>query len=220
MSLQEELDAHRTATRSNFPPGFATIIGQTVADLIASSQADRALKVGDLAPAFDLRDQDGAVVSSSDLLRKGPLVLSFYRGVWCPLCNIELKALQAALGEITARGAVLVAISQQTQVNNRKTRRENSLTFPILSDKDGDVGAGFGLRWTLPEAMREVHRKLGGPLPAFNGEDSWTLPIPARYAIAQDGVIAYSEVSPDYSKRPEPSDLFPVLDSLNHLVSA
>ena len=94
------------------------------------------------------------------------------------------------------------------------------MRFPILSDNGGDVGAAFGLRWVVPEEMREVHRNLGGPLPTFNGENSWTLPMPARYVIGRDGVIAYAEVNPDYTKRPEPDALFPVLDRLKAPVIA
>lgn len=215
MTLQDELNAYKSApAHPNFRPEFGPILGRTISGLIASGQAERALKAGDDAPPFDLPDHDGVVVSSSDLLKHGPVVFSFYRGVWCPFCNIEMKALQSALGDILARGATLVAISQQTQANNRKSRRLNDLNFPVLSDKGGDVGAAFGLRWVIPEEMREVHRQLGGPIPAFNGEESWTLPMPARYVIGQDGIIAYAEVNPDYSKRPEPSDLFPALDRL------
>ena len=128
--------------------------------------------------------------------------------------------MQAALGEIEARGAALVAVSQQTPANNRKSRRENDLHFQILSDKGGEVGAAFGLRWVVPEEMREVHRQLGGPLPTFNGEESWTLPMPGRYVIGQDGLIAYAEVNADYTKRPEPSELFPILDRLRRSEAA
>jgi len=221
MTLQERLDAYKAGPKHpNFTPEFGAISGRTVAGLIASGQAERAFKVGDAAPAFDLPDQDGAMVSSAELLKKGPVVMSFYRGVWCPFCNIELKALQEALGEIQARGASLIAISQQTPPNSRKSQRDNHLSFPILSDKGGEIGAAFGLRWKVPEEMCEVHRKLGGPLPTFNGEDSWTLPIPARYVIGQNGVIAYAEVNADYTKRPEPSGLFPVLDKLGRRVAA
>jgi peroxiredoxin len=220
MTLQEKLNAYKAEPKPGFPPEFGAIAGRTIGALIASGQAARALKVGDRAPAFNLQDQDGMAVSSADLLETGPMVLSFYRGVWCPFCNIELKALQEALGEIQARGASLLAISQQTPANSRKSQRENALTFPILSDKGGEVGAAFGLRWVVPEEMREVHRKLGGPLPTFNGEESWTLPMPARYVIGQDGVIVYAQVSPDYTKRPEPSDVFPVLDRLKTAAAA
>lgn len=107
-----------------------------------------------------------------------------------------------------------MAISRQTQANNRKSRRENDLHFPVLGDKGGEVGAAFGLRWVIPEEMREVHRQLSGPIPTFNGEESWTLPMPARYVIGRDGIIVYAEVNPDYTKRPEPSDLFPVIERL------
>jgi peroxiredoxin len=221
MTLQDKLDAAKAAPQHpKFRPEFGAIAAHTISTLIASGQAGRALKVGDRATAFDLPDQDGVGLSSTDLLKKGPLVLSFYRGVWCPFCNIELRTLQEALGDIQARGASLVAISQQTLANNRKSRRENDLDFPILSDKGGELGAAFGIRWVIPEEMREVHRQLGGPIPNFNGEESWTLPMPARYVIRQDGVIAYAEVNPDYTKRPEPSDLFPILDRLRQSASA
>lgn len=214
MTLKERLDAYKAVPNPNIRPEFRPIIGRTLSDLIASGQAQRSLQAGVRAPDFTLDDQDGMPMALSDLLEKGPLVVSFYRGVWCPFCNIELKALEEALGELHARGASLVAISQQTPSNSRKAQRENGLSFPILSDKGGDVGAAFGLRWTVPEDMREVHKKLGGPLPTFNGEDSWTLPIPARYIISQSGTIVYAQANADYTQRPEPDDLFPVLDRL------
>jgi peroxiredoxin len=169
MTLQDELDAFKsTPPPPDFPQEFGPILGRTISSLIASGQAERALRAGDNAPPFELPDQDGVVVSSAELLKQGPVVVSFYRGVWCPFCNIEMKALQAALGDIQAWGATLVAISQQTQANNRKSRRQNDLNFAVLSDKGGDVGAAFGLRWVIPEEMREVHRrallpKAGGP---------------------------------------------------------
>jgi peroxiredoxin len=220
MTLQQELDAYKATPKPHILPEFRPVIGRTIADLIASAQAQTARKAGERAPDFVLPDQNGAAVSSADLLAKGPLVVSFYRGVWCPFCNIELKALEVALSDIRARGATLVAISQQTPPNSRKAQRDNGLSFPILSDKGGEVGAAFGLRWVVPEDMREVHKKLGGPLPVFNGEDSWTLPMPARYVIGQDGVIVYGEVNPDYTQRPEPGDLFLILDRLKQADAA
>ncbi len=221
MSLQEELDAYKTAPKPSMVPAeLGAISGRTIAGLVASGQAERALKVGDRAPVFTLPDQDGAQVSSTELLAKGPLVLSFYRGVWCPFCNIELRAMQRALDALHARGASLAAISQQTPANSRKSQRENGLTFPILSDHGGNIGHAFGLRWVVPADMCEMHRKLGGPLPTFNGEDSWTLPMPARYVIGQDGVIGYAEVNPDYTRRPEPGDMLPVLDRLHTIAAA
>lgn len=215
LPLQDKLDALRIEFETSIaPPAAVEVLHRSVDELIASGAAERALKAGDLAPSFVLPAAEAKLVSSRDLLAKGPLVLTFYRGVWCPYCNFDLQALEAARGELERRGASLVAISEQTAANSRKSQRQNGLGFPILIDKGGEIGAGFGLRWTVPDYLRGVHRQVGADLVPFNGEDSWTLPMPARHVIDQDGVIAYAEVNPDYTRRPEPSDVFPVLDAL------
>jgi peroxiredoxin len=127
---------------------------------------------------------------------------------------MELQALEASRPEIEALGASVVAISPQRPVNSRKSQRENRLGFPILSDQGNEVAAAFGLRFALPDYLVALYRQLGTDLPTVNGEDSWTLPMPARFVIGRDGVIAYSEVNPDYTRRPEPAELLPVLRSL------
>ncbi|NIE85278.1 MULTISPECIES: peroxiredoxin-like family protein [unclassified Burkholderia] len=217
MSLQQKLDAFKADFRAGKPPYNAPaeihpIMERATAELIASGQAGRAVQAGDRAPQFTLSDQDGKLVSSADLLAQGPLVITFYRGVWCPYCNLELQALDAALPQLREYGARLVAISPQTPVNSRKSVRDNQLDFPVLSDAKGEVGAAFGLRFALPDYLVELYRKLKNDLPVTNDDPSWTLPMPARYVIGQDGVVLYSEVNPDYTRRPEPEDLFPVLE--------
>jgi peroxiredoxin len=159
-------------------------------------------------------------VSSGDLLAKGPLVVSFYRGVWCPYCNLDLQALQAASGEIEARGATIVAVSPQTAPNSRKSQRDNKLTFPILSDEKSRVAAAFGLRFSLPDYLVELYKGFKNDLPTFNDDPAWVLPMPARYVIGADGVIVYAEVNPDYTQRPDPSELLPVLDKLRMTAAA
>ncbi|MFA5970614.1 MAG: peroxiredoxin-like family protein [Sphingomonas sp.] len=219
MSLQAKLDAFKADFEAGNPPYNAPqsvieVMRRATAELRDSGQAERALKVGDKAPAFALNDPDGNEVSSTDLLGKGPLIVSFYRGVWCPYCNMDLQALQAALPEFQARGANLVAISPQTAVNSRKSVRQNELTFPILSDPHNDVADAFGLRFAMPDYLINLYKNLKNDLPGFNGDDSWTLPMPARYVIGQDGTILYAEVNPDYTRRPEPTDLLPALDTV------
>lgn len=219
MKLQEQLDDFRTKFESGqlpFKPTQAQLdtIKRATNELVASGQADRALKAGDVAPEFELEDADGNTVRSRDLLADGPLVVSFYRGVWCPYCNIELKALEATRSEFEARGAQLVAISPQTAPNSRKSQRDNGLGFPILSDQDSKVAAAFGIRFSLPDDLIELYKGFGNDLPAINNDSSWVLPMPARYVIGTDGVIAYTEVNPDYTRRPDPSELLPVLDRL------
>jgi peroxiredoxin len=186
---------------------------RATAELIAAGAADRALKAGDRAPDFVLTDPDGRPVAASDLLAHGPLVVSFYRGVWCPYCNMDLQALQAALPAITARGAALVAISPQTAPNSRRSQRDNKLDFPILSDPRNDVAAAFGVRFALPDYLVDLYKNVfQNDLELVNGDPSWTLPMPARFVIGQDGTILYAEVSPDYTRRPDPEELLPVLD--------
>ena len=215
LPLQGKLDAFKVEFDTRLaPPAAVEALHRSVDELIASGAPARALKVGDVAPEFTLPDPDGNQVSSRALLASGPLVVSFYRGVWCPYCNYELTALEGVRSQIEARGASLVAISQQLAPNSRKSQRQNGLGFPILSDHAGELAAQFNLRWTLPEYLRVAHRTLGADLPQFNGEDSWTLPMSARYVIAQDGTIVYAEVNGDYTRRPEPSLMFPVLEQL------
>jgi peroxiredoxin len=216
MTLQTKLDAFKTDFEAgkppyNVPPAVIEVMHRATAELIASGAATRALKAGDKAPLFTLNDPGGNPVSSGDLLAKGPLVVSFYRGVWCPYCNMELQALQAALPEFENLGARLVAISPQTAVNSRKSMRQNELGFPILSDAHNDVAAAFGLRFELPDYLVDLYKDLKNDLPAFNGDPSWTLPMPGRFVIAQDGTILYAEVNPDYTHRPEPEDMLPAL---------
>ncbi|MDF3811904.1 peroxiredoxin-like family protein [Rhodopseudomonas sp. BAL398] len=217
MPLQGKLDAFKFEFDNNLaPPAAVEALHRSTDELIASGAQSRALKVGDVAPEFTLPDPDGNPVASKVVLANGPLVVTFYRGAWCPFCNFDLSALEEARSEIELRGATLVAISQQTAPNSRKSQRQNGLGFPILGDHGGEIAAQFGVRWTLPGYLREVQKALGADLAQFNGEDSWTLPMPARYVIAQDGTIVYAEVNADYTRRPEPSAIFPVLEQLSH----
>jgi peroxiredoxin len=220
MSLQDKLDAFKADFKGgkppyNAPPEIHPIMERATAALIESGQAARAIKAGDRAPGFALKDQDGNEVSSAELLRHGPLVITFYRGMWCPYCNIELQAINEVLPQIEGYGANVIAISPQTAVNSRKSVRDNKLGFPVLSDTNGEVGAAFGLRFALPDYLVDLYKALKNDLPAFNADPSWTLPMPARYVIGQDGIVLYSEVNPDYTHRPDPVDMFPVLERAN-----
>ena len=216
MTLQDRLDAFKADFEAGKPPynvpySVIEVMHRATTELIASGAAGRALKAGERAPAFTLNDPDGQPVSSRDLLAQGPLVVSFYRGVWCPYCNMELQALQETLPEFQTLGANLVAISPQTPVNSRKSVRQNGLGFAILSDTHNDVAAAFGLRFAMPDYLIELYKSLKNDLPSFNDDDSWTLPMPGRFVIGQDSIILYAEVNPDYTRRPEPQNMLPAL---------
>lgn len=216
MRLQDKLDAFtaNAVEKGLISPSILALFAKGTKDLVESGQAERTVKAGDVAPVFSLPDADGAIFDTRKHLARGPLVATFYRGVWCPYCNFDLQALEAARGEIESRGASLVALSMQNAANSRKSQRDNRLGFPILVDFKGAVADRFGLRFTLPDHLIEVYKQFGNDLVQINGEPSWRLPMPARYVIDRDGVVAYAEVNPDYTKRPDPSELFPVLDSL------
>ncbi len=220
MTLQAKLDAFKADFEAGKPPynvpySVIQTMHRATAELTASGLAERAKKVGDKAPTFALKDPEGNLVSSQELLAKGSLVVSFYRGVWCPYCNMDLQALQEALPDFKKFEASLVAISPQIAPNSRRSTRENKLTFPILSDTKGEVGAAFGLKFKLPDYLIDLYKSLKNELPSFNDDPEWTLPMPARYVIGQDGTIVYSEVNPDYTLRPEPQDMFSVLRKIS-----
>lgn len=214
MSLQDKLDGFKAQFKTMAPDGAFDAFARSTQELIDSGQALRALKAGDTIPYSVLTDSDRNELTLNELLSEGPVVLTFYRGVWCPYCNIELKALEEAAADIRARGATLVAISMQGAADSRKSQKDNDLSFPILTDKNGELADKLGIRWTLQDYVIPFHQGFGVELPRIHGDGQWNLPMPARYIVATDGTIAYAEVNPDYTRRPEPADLFPVLDKL------
>lgn len=212
-TLQDKLDAMRAHFENDLlPPEAVEIMHAATAELEASGQAERALKAGEQAPDFKLTDAEGQSISLNTLLKDGPLVLTFYRGVWCPYCNEDLKALEATASQIREAGASLAAISPQLAVSNRKAQRDNGLSFPVLSDHGNTVAAAFGLRFKMPDSLIDLYKnRFNNDLAIVNGEPSWTLPMPARYLIAPSKTIIYSEVNADYTRRPDPSELLPLL---------
>jgi peroxiredoxin len=182
--------------------------------LIATFQAERALKAGNCAPPFRLRDQRGAALASETLLRRGPVLLAFYSGSWCPPCNQDLKIFERLRPDVEERGATFVSISQQTVAENLKAHELLKLRFPILSDRGARIAEQFGVRWRVPTPLREIHRKSGIDLPLLDGDESWTLPIPARFILDRAGVIVYSEINPGHSSPSNARDVLPVLDHL------
>ena len=215
MGLQDKLDALREELESRKLTSEAVgLLRKSRDELIAAKLADRAVGVGDTAPAFSLPDADGKEFSLDALLKGGPVVLSFYRGAWCPFCNTELQGLEAALPEIRSYGASLLAISPQTPSNSRKSQRDNELTFPVLADQGRKVASAYGLCWAVQDDLRKLYHEQGVDLEVLNGNKDWTLPMPARYVVASDGTVVYAEVSPDYTVRPDPSELIPTLKQL------
>lgn len=179
--------------------------------LTASGAARRGLRAGVPAPGFSLYDCEGGAVSLSDALSSGPAVVTFHGGLWCPTCIADLQALEAALPEYTYRGTTLLAISPQTPNHNRAVREQAGTSFPLLADPRNRVAASFGVLVKLTPGLIDLYQRSGIDLPTLNGDESWTLPLPARFVIATDRSIRYAEVSADFTRRTDPLELLPVL---------
>jgi len=212
MTLQANLKAITEGVRQQAPAEVFAAIEAANAKLEISGIAGRALKAGDRIPDFDLPDATGKVVRSGELLAAGPLVISFYRGSWCPYCSLELKTLQQNLSEFRARGATLVAISPQTPDESLTTKQKNELAFPVLSDAGRKVARKFGLVFTLDETLKPIFKAFGIDLLAHNGVDTWELPIPATYVVAKSGKIVSACVDVDYRNRAEPAEILKWLE--------
>jgi peroxiredoxin len=163
---------------------------------------------------FALPDALGRQVALSDLLERGPVVIAFYRGEWCPYCNLQLRAYQQVLPAIRARGASLVAISPQTPDHSLSMAEKNELGFPVLSDIGNAVARRFGLIFTIDASVRAAHEQVGANLPAYNGDDSWELPMAGMFIVDQSGTIRLAFVDPDFTRRLEPSAIIERLDEL------
>jgi len=219
MSLQEKLSAFKAQFESGQPPFEAVpaaahaVMKRATDELRASGIAERVLTSG-AAPLFTLDDANGVLVSLGDLLQKGAVVLSFYRGAWCPYCNIELQELERHAARIRAAGATLVTVTPQTGANSRKIIEQHKLGYPMLSDPGNAVAAQYGLRFQMPDYLIALYQQFGVDLPAFNGDSSWSLPMPARFVIDRQGRIRYAKADPDYTRRPEPDEVMPILESL------
>lgn len=215
MTLTEQIQEFRTNFRKNVAENIQETMGAATAALKASGILDHVVTEGQTAPDFALPNADGSLIRLSEKLKDGPVVVSFYRGQWCPYCNLELRALEAALPEFQKRGAQLMAISPQTPDNSLSTAEKNALTFDVLSDVGNLVAREFGLVFTLPEEIRPIYAGFGLDLPAHNGDDTFELPIPATYVIGQDGAIALSFIDADYTSRLEPAVIISALDKLS-----
>ena len=214
MNLTQALADYQAQFLAKRPQEVLAVMRQTTEDLAQSGIVNKALTVGDVIPPIELPNAVGDRISVPHLLGQGPVVISFYRGDWCPYCNLELRALQQVLPEIQGLGAQLVAISPETPDSSLSTQEKNELSFQILSDVGNQVAQAFGLVFTLPEVLRPIYEGFGIDIPAHNGDDTFELPIPATYVVKPDGAIAYAFVNTDYTQRLEPQALIPVLKAL------
>ncbi|GHO46709.1 peroxiredoxin-like family protein [Ktedonospora formicarum] len=213
-SLQSQLDALAAQAYDQLPGTLLRQLQLPIEQLMASEAVSKALKVGERVSDFTLPDALGNLVTFSTLLQRGPVVVSFYRGAWCPYCNLQLRAYQQALPQIQELGASLVAISPQTADHSLSLMEKQELTFTVLSDVGNRVARQFGLVFTLDESVRAAHKQVGMDLPVYNGDESWELPMPGTFVIDQSGIACLAFVDPNFTQRLEPSTIIAKLEKL------
>lgn len=214
MTLQQELDARRAEFTAKASPDRVAAYQRGVDELTADGIAARAVQAGEAAPDFTLRNARGEAVRLSALLAQGPVVLSFYRGGWCPYCNLQLRAYQRALPEIQALGAQLVAVSPEAPDHTLSTQQKNELAFEVLSDTDGAVGRAWRLVYELSDELRGLYTANNMDLARINADGRWELPLAATYVIGRDGTVRLAFVDTEYRRRLEPDDILAALRAL------
>jgi peroxiredoxin len=214
VTLKAEIDAFVAEAQGRLPDALLAELQRSIDDVRRSGVADRALSIGDVAPEFTLPNARGNLISLADLLSRGPLIISFYRGVWCPYCNIELRAYQVILPDIRAEGGDFIAISPQTPDNSLSTMQKNGLDFEVLSDHGNQIAGRFGIAYPTPEAVKKTTAMFGVDIAAINGADDDRLPISGTYLVAPGRRIVLSSLDPDFRVRLEPADALAALRRL------
>jgi peroxiredoxin len=212
-TLKAELTAVTRELGATLPEDALTLLQRSTQRMIDNKLGDEAVTVGDTFPTFSLPNAVGDAVSSEDLLTYGPLVLSFYRGGWCPYCNLELRAYQQLLPDIRNLGADFLAISPQLPDESLTMAAKANLSFEVLTDTGNSLAEHLGLVFEVSPGIQDIYRSMGYDLERINGNTRWTLPIPATYVINSNSVIEFAFVNPDHSVRLEPSEVLSFLAS-------
>lgn len=207
MKLNEKLKLIQKEMAKNVPVDILNAFGQSLHELMELNLEKRALKVGDIAPDFTLLDANGSPVSLYDTLQHNPVILTFFRGNWCPFCMAELAHYQEAINNKIVDSAMVIAISPQTIHFNHDVTTKNNLEFKILSDKGNEIADKYGLVFTLQENIRDIYRNIGADLELFNNDNTYKLPIPATYLIDKNKKIVFSSVSTNYMERADVCDI-------------
>ncbi len=175
---------------------------------------DQALRVGDPFPDFLLPNAEGQLVARDDLFGRGPVVVTFFRGTWCPYCAVQLDALEEALPQIAAAGASLAAITPETGGRAAEAKAKHDVHYEILADVDQGLGMACGVVFRAPEPYRNMLRNRGVDLTERHGHGGWFLPVPATFVVNRDGVVRWAFMDVDFTRRAEPDDILAALAAL------
>ena len=212
-TLAEQLRDRRELAERYTPADVIALYQRAIDETRDSGLASRSLKLGDRAPEFSLPDENEKPITSAALLSRGPSVICFFRGRWCPYDVTQLEAMNHILPQIQSAGASLVAISPQKSQQAFFMRDQHKLLFPLLCDLGNGVARRFGLVYRVPDYQQQVYQRSFVNLPFANGDNTWELPAPATYVVGSDCVIKFARVDVDYRQRPEPAEILRVVGS-------
>ncbi|CAM3877405.1 MULTISPECIES: peroxiredoxin-like family protein [Flavobacterium] len=211
MNLTEELKKHADQSAAKIPLEIQNVMKKAIKDLEESGLVANALKKGDTIPEITAPNATGKTISVQEKLKTGKVILTFYRGGWCPYCNLELKALQEILPQIEEKGATLIAITPEKPDNSLSTTEKNALTFEVVTDKDNKIASAFNLTYKLPKELVDIYLTFGINLEKSNENISNELPIAATYIIDTDGAIVYDFIKEDYKLRADTAEILAAL---------
>ena len=214
VTLKEQLDNRRHAFSLKASQEIQDLYEEGVQAVADDGIVEQAINVGDTAPAFTLKNAAGNDVSLSDYLEKGNVVLTWYRGGWCPYCNLTLKALQDLLPDFNSAGAHLLALTPELPDNSLSTSEKNELSFEVLTDYNNEVAKTYNLVFKLISGVAASYKKAFD-LEKYNGVDTDELPLAATYVINQEGVVTYAFLDAEYRNRAEPSEVLAAVQALS-----
>ena len=212
-SLKATLDAKKADFEAKASTEKIRIYNEGIEAVVATGILNSAKQVGDTAPNFQLNNATGQTISLQEYLAKGPVVLTWYRGGWCPYCNLTLRHLQQELPNFKAAGASLLALTPELPDKSLTTQEKNTLEFEVLSDIGNEIARAYGIVFKLPPEVEEIYLKAFD-LHGYNGDDSNELPLSATYVIDRSGVIRYAFLDAEYRNRAEPVAILEVLKKI------
>ncbi|MGN7864721.1 peroxiredoxin-like family protein [Chryseobacterium sp. 22458] len=210
-TLAKQIEQLNQELSSQLPQEVINAFGKSVDDLKTKNMEDRCIRPGEKMPEFLLPNATGKMIDSNDILKKGKMILAFYRGSWCPYCNLELKFLQDNLSRIKDKNAVLIAVSPQTPDHSLSMAEKNRLGFEVLSDQNNDFAKKLGIVFQLQDFVLPYYRNLGINLSEFNNNDENLLPVPAVFVVDQDRRIIFKYLDVNYMNRVDVEELIQAL---------
>jgi peroxiredoxin len=214
MTLQQQLNKLKEENLAKFPEEVKNVLLGDLKELKESGLIEKAPNMGDTLKDFSLTNHRNEIIRLIDLRKQGPVVITFYRGGWCPYCNLELRAYQQILPQIKAAGASLIAITPEVPDESLTTSERHALEFEVLTDKNSDYAREIGIVFTVNEKVRPIYESFGIDLEKHNGREQFDIPLAATYLINSNGIIVFAVVEADYTIRAEPADVVKVLQSL------